>query len=108
MLFRSVGTGNTVTGQVPAAGSTLSKDSGRVILYTDDAEVKNTVEVPNVVGKTAEAANRMLINAGLNVSVKGASHSNESTVAAQTIPEGTMVPTGTVVEISLRDLSVTD
>lgn len=103
-----VGTGNTVTGQVPAAGSTLSKDSGRVILYTDDAEVKNTVEVPNVVGKTAEAANRMLINAGLNVSVKGASHSNESTVAAQTISEGTMVPTGTVVEISLRDLSVTD
>ncbi len=103
-----VGTGDTVTGQVPAAGSTLSKDSGRVILYTGDAEVKNTVEVPNVVGKTAEAANRMLINAGLNVSVKGASHSNESTVAAQTIPEGTMVPTGTVVEISLRDLSVTD
>ena len=97
-----------VTEQVPAAGSTLSKDSGRVILYTEDAEVKNTVEVPNVVGKSAEAANRMLINAGLNVSVKGASNSSESTVAVQSVEAGAMVPTGTVVEISLRDMSVTD
>lgn len=108
LKFEVVGSGDTVTGQVPAAGSTLSKDSGRVILYTNDEEVKNTVEVPNVVGKTAEAANRILINAGLNVSVKGASHSNESTVAGQTVEAGTMVPAGTVVEISLRDLSVTD
>ncbi len=103
-----VGTGTTVTGQVPAAGSTLSKESGRVILYTDGEEAKNTIEVPNVVGKSAEAANRMLINAGLNVSVKGASNSSESTVAVQSIAAGTMTPAGTVVEISLRDLSVTD
>ncbi len=103
-----VGTGTTVTGQVPAAGSTLSKESGRVILYTDGEEAKNTIEVPNVVGKSAEAANRMLVNAGLNVSVKGASNSSESTVAVQSIAAGTMAPAGTVVEISLRDLSVTD
>ena len=103
-----VGTGTVVTGQVPAAGSTLSKDSGRIILYTDNEEAKNTIEVPNVVGKSAEAANRMLINAGLNVSVKGASNSSESTVAVQSVEAGTMVPAGTVVEISLRDLSVTD
>ena len=76
--------------------------------YTDGEEAKNTVEVPNVVGKSAEAANRILINAGLNVSVKGASNSSESTVAVQSIAEKTMVPAGTVVEISLRDLSVTD
>ena len=103
-----VGTGTTVTGQVPAAGSTLSKESGRVILYTDGEEAKNTIEVPNVVGKSAEAANRMLVNAGLNVSVKGASNSSESTVAVQSIAAGTMAPAGTVVEISLRDLSVTE
>ena len=103
-----VGTGTTVTGQVPAAGSTLSKESGRFILYTDGEEAKNTIEVPNVVGKSAEAANRMLVNAGLNVSVKGASNSSESTVAVQSIAAGTMAPAGTVVEISLRDLSVTD
>lgn len=50
----------------------------------------------------------MLINAGLNVSVKGASNSSESTVAVQSVEAGAMVPTGTVVEISLRDMSVTD
>ena len=50
----------------------------------------------------------MLVNAGLNVSVKGASNSSESTVAVQSIAAGTMAPAGTVVEISLRDLSVTD
>ena len=102
--FRAVvvGSGDTVTGQVPAAGSSMLKDGGKILLYTGGETPKDTVEVPDVSGMTAEAANRMIINAGLNISVSGTSSNSEALVASQTPAAGTAVPEGTVVEITMR------
>ena len=103
-----VGSGTEITGQVPAPGSTMSKENGRIILYTGGETAKDTAEVPDVVGKSAEAANRILVDAGLNISITGATNDSTATVAVQSIAAGTKVPAGTVVEVSLRDLSITD
>lgn len=97
-----VGNGDTVTSQVPQAGSTVTKDGGKIILYTGGESPKATVEVPDVIGKSAEAANRLLTNAGLNVSITGTTQSSDATVASQTVAAGESVPEGTVVQISMR------
>ena len=105
-----VGEGTTVTGQVPEAGSMLNRESGRVILYTDGSDpADNMVTVPDVTGKSAEAANRILTNAGLNVSFGGVDDNADATVATQSVAPGTEVPEGTVIKVTLRSTTnVTD
>lgn len=98
----TVGNGGTVTAQIPAAGATLMKDGGKIILYTGGETPKDTIEVPDVTGKTAEAANRIITNAGLNLSVSGTTSNQDATVSVQTPAAGTKVPEGSVVEIAMR------
>lgn len=106
--YTIVGDGDTITAQVPAGGSTIFKDSGKLILYTGDEEPKNTVTVPDLVGKTAEAANRLLVNSGLNVAITGATNGDTATVIAQSPAAGEKVPSATVVTIEVRHLGLTD
>lgn len=106
--YTIVGDGDTITAQVPPGGSTIYKDTGKLILYTGDEEPKNTVKVPDVVGKTAEAANRLLVNEGLNVSLVGATNGDTATVISQSPAAGEMVPVATVVTIEVRHLGLTD
>ena len=104
-----MGNGSAVTGQVPEPGSMLNRENGRVILYTGDAtKDDNLVVVPDVYGKSAEAANRILTNAGLNVSLGGVDDNADATVASQSIAPGTEVPEGTVVKVTLRSTNITD
>jgi len=104
-----VGDGATVTGQVPEPGSMLNRENGRVILYTGGAtNDDNLVTVPDVYGKSAEAANRILTNAGLNVSIGGVDDNADATVASQSIAPGTEVPEGTVIKVTLRSTNITD
>ena len=106
--YTIVGNGTTVTAQVPAGGSTLFKESGKLILYTGEEEPKNTVTVPDLVGKSAEAANRLLINSGLNIAVTGATNGDTATVIHQSPAAGEKVPAATLVTIDLRHLGLTD
>lgn len=106
--YTIVGEGDTVTAQVPAGGSTLFKDSGKLILYTGEEAPKNTVIVPDLVGKSAEAANRLIINSGLNIAVTGATNGDTATVIHQSPAAGEKVPAATLVTIELRHLGLTD
>jgi len=104
-----VGNGDTVTGQIPAAGESVSRAKGKVIVYTNGVTPSATVEVPDLVGKTAEAANRILVNAGLNIKFEGAAgHQEGATVISQSVDSGTMVPEGTIVAIELRYMDTED
>ncbi len=99
-----VGDGDTVLSQIPAAGSIIHKNTGRVILYTDNTTSSDTVTVPNVIGKTATEANRILINAGFNVSFSGALNFDVGAgaiVIAQTPTEG-ILPRGSVISLTFR------
>lgn len=111
MKCEIVGDGDTVITQMPPAGSAISKNTGKIILYTGSELPKNSVSVPSVVGKTAAAANQILVNAGLNIRIEGAQNYSSGTgamVISQSIAEGEKVAPGTVVTIDLRHMDSTD
>ena len=58
------GNGDTVTTQIPEAGTKLHKDSV-VIAYTQSQEAGGTTVIPNVIGMNRENAETVLKNAGL-------------------------------------------
>ena len=103
-----VGDGSEVTAQSPSSGTIVSKISKLLVLYTGSEKPKNTVEVPDVVGKTAEAANRLIINKKLNIRIAGAANyasGSGATVISQSPEAGTFVPEGTVVTVEFMNLS---
>lgn len=107
----SVGEGELVLAQSPAPGTVLEKENGKIILYFEKENPAQTVKVPDLVGKTPAEANRALINAGLNLSVRGLRNHSAAEgvkVIAQSIPPQSEMPRGTVVEITLRCLTDED
>ena len=60
-----------------------------------------TVEVPNVVGKSKEAARRELDEAGLRMDVKNNDKAPAGLVIDQSPSAGTIVKTGQIVRVSL-------
>ncbi len=108
--YEIVGTGNVIKYQIPAKGEEIIKNEGKVILYTGDATPVSDTKVPNVVGRTVSAANRLLTNSGFNVIIDGATVSSSSTeayVVSQSIEAGTLSTKGTVVRITVRYLDGT-
>ena len=106
-----IGNGEKVTAQVPSAGSFLSKQYGRIILYVGDTAPKDDLNVPNVVGLSASAANRVLINAGFNICIEGATNFDvgEGAVVISQYPEaGTPATRGDVITVTFRHTDVSD
>ena len=97
---RTVGNGNIVTGQIPAAGVMIPGGS-TVILYLGEEVPDEKVEVPDLTGKTATEAKVLLENLGLFLRTTGVVDYEDKKVTAadQVIPAGTMVDLGTVVEV---------
>lgn len=95
------GEGGTIIKQVPSAGSLLSKGS-TVIIYTEDVSSENEkqAQVPNIIGMSAAQANSAITNAGLNIKIIGGGLNQEGAVViSQSIPDGLMVPIGSIVEV---------
>ena len=89
--------------QFPEKGTVIERTGAKVILYTEKGAEETTVKVPDVTGLSAAAANQVLINAGLNIRISGTKNYAGSSVrvTAQSLPAGTMVPIGSVVEITV-------
>jgi stage V sporulation protein D (sporulation-specific penicillin-binding protein) len=109
LKFEVRGDGDVITYQVPAKGQQIMKNEGKVIFYTGNATPLANKTVPDVVGRTASAANRALTNAGFNVIIDGAtnSSSDEAYVVSQSIKPGTLATESTVVTITVRYLDGT-
>ncbi|MDY5613282.1 penicillin-binding transpeptidase domain-containing protein [Dysosmobacter sp.] len=106
---RTVGDGETVTDQTPAGGA-IVPNNATVVLYLG-VEKNNTLRImPNVVGRTASEANKVLADAGLIMKVSGATTASAGNVRAisQSVAEGTELEAGTVVTIQFGDSSVLD
>jgi len=102
-----VGTGQTVTGQVPAAGDQIPK-GGKVILYTGNATIDSSVDVPILTGLTADQVNQKLASVGLNAKFIGAGLSDSAEKAyEQDHAPGTKVPRGTVIAVKFRNEQIT-
>lgn len=111
LSYEVVGSGDTVTSQVPSAGSTLSPENSRIILYTGDQSALNTVTVPDVIGKLASNANKSLVNAGLNIRITGAENYNSGSgavVVSQSPAAGASVQRGSIVTVEFRHMDTSD
>ena len=106
---RTVGDGETVTDQTPLGGA-IVPNNAEIILYPGAEKSTELCIVPNVVGDSAAAANRKLTDAGLIMSVSGATGGSSASVRAisQSETPGTEVAAGTVVRVQFSDSSVTD
>lgn len=107
--YKVIGNGATVVRQVPKVGETLAH-GGTIVLYTDET-TSGKVLVPNVVGMTPSAANKTLVDAGLNITVVGTSpdHIDSAIAVTQSIASGDTVDRGTVVKVDFRNYSnITD
>jgi len=105
------GDGDYIVRQTPAAGSVIEQSGGRIILYAGNDVPEKTVKVPDVTGRTAAAANGMIINAGLNIRIEGTRNYLSGTgavVVSQYPAAGEIVPEGTVVTVTFRYLDETD
>ena len=108
LKFTVVGTGEFVREQIPKAGSSLLK-GGNIILYTDSIQEKETITVPEVIGMTAEQANKKIIGAGLNINIIGAEDMKSSAIALKQEPAaGEVVAIGTIISVEFRHNSLTD
>ena len=107
-----VGEGSDIVfAQYPEAGTVIEKSSGKVIFYVGRDYVEETVTVPNVTGMTAAAANQYLIQSGLNIRILGTKNylsGTGATAVSQSVLPGTVVPRGSVIEVTFRYLEDTD
>ena len=100
-----IGEGDRVTAQVPAAGATLSKENGKILIYLGDSAPEKNVKVPDVSKLTAAAANKAILNAGLNIQLegsKGHSLGSEALVVSQFPAAGEVVEKGSVIKVTVR------
>ena len=104
-----IGSGDIVTEQLPRYGGKIPQ-GGIVILYTAGEVPAETVTVPDVTNYAPAQANRVLINAGLNISMTGAYREDVSgALAVKQSPEaGSVVQPGTVVEVEFRHMDSSD
>ena len=104
--YRVVGSGESVTGQIPAGGATIPGGSA-VVLYCDADVPTDFVTVPSLTGLSAVEVNNQLTNLGLYLKLIGNTDTGYSIIAThQSIAAGTQVERGTVVEVEFTDTSL--
>ena len=100
LRFRTIGEGDTVSRQIPSAGTKIPGGS-TVILYLGDAAPESSGTVPNVIGMTYENAKNALEKEGFFMKASGASvyYGNTTTAESQSIAGGVAAVTGTVIDV---------
>ena len=102
------GTGETVTGQIPAAGQTVPGGS-EVLLYLEQVPETAQVTVPDFTGMNRQQATDAAGALGLYVLVSGNGEvSSDVTVTAQSIPKDTQVSAGTTITLEFTDTTARD
>ena len=98
--YRTVGSGETVTDQIPAGGAIVPNNAS-VVLYLGAEKSDTPSTVPDVTGKTPSEANKALTNAGLIMKVAGATSASGGSVTAisQSAEAGSQLPAGSVVTV---------
>ena len=103
LTYRTVGNGATVTAQVPAANAEVAAGS-EVILYCGGSPEEELVSMIDLTGLDYETARIRMGWSGLYIDGEGFAN-GAVYITKQSIPEGTLIPVGTVVEVTLSDSS---
>ena len=105
LSIRTVGSGDTVTSQVPSYSATVSRSS-TIVLYMGENAPDETVVVPDLTGLGVSQVRQKLSALGLYYKSSGSEYATGNIVAQrQDIKGGTEVPVGTVVSVEFTDLN---
>lgn len=102
------GSGETVTGQIPAAGETIPGGS-QMHIYFGEAAPETIVTVPDFTGMNRAQAAAAAGELGLYVLYTGNDGNTAAVVVtSQKIPAGTEVSTGTTIQLEFTDTGARD
>ena len=108
LTARFSGEGDTVTGQIPAAGQSVPGGS-QVLVYLGEAPEEDTVTVPDFTGMNRQQASDAAGRLGLYIQVAGNPEVSAAvTVTAQDLPAGTETAVGTTVRLEFTDTGARD
>ena len=109
LSYRVVGSGDTVTGQIPRSGNYVPQNS-KVILYMGVDAPTDTVEMPNLKGLSPKQAIQTLNELGLFMRATGATgyYTSTTVCTGQSVDPGTQVQRGYVVDVQFTDSDVAD
>lgn len=103
-----VGQEETVTDQIPAAGTSIPFGS-QVLLYMGENAGEEPVTVPDFLGMTRQQASDAAGKLGLYIQVAGNTGlESHITVTAQSIEKNTPVPPGTTIRLEFTDSQARD
>ncbi len=102
LRMRYEGEGPSIIRQIPQAGATMPK-GGTVIVFTDEESLDTEIMVPYVVGLPLIRANRDILDAGLNIELRGFLQEGVPSIVAEQWPlAGEQAQTGDLVVVTLR------
>ena len=108
LTVQTVGTGQTITDQIPAAGQEISGGS-QVLIYLGEEAPEETVTVPDFTGMNRQQAGDAAGQLGLYILVTGNQDvSSAVIVTAQDIPPGDTVSKGTTIRLEFTDTKAAD
>ena len=108
LTAQTVGSGDRVTGQIPAAGMEVAGNS-QVILYMGEKAPEETVKVPNFSGMNRQQAADAAGKLGLYILVTGNSSVSPSVVVTgQNLSPGSETARGTTIELQFTDTKAAD
>jgi stage V sporulation protein D (sporulation-specific penicillin-binding protein) len=108
MTLKIVGSGERITGQIPAAGQSLPGGS-QVLVYLDTEPGPETVKVPDFSRMTRQQASDAAGALGLYILVSGnPTVAPNVIVTVQSIPPGTEVAVGTTIQLEFTDTQIRD
>ena len=104
----SQGEGETITGQLPAAGQQLAPDS-QVLVYLGEPTQARLVTVPDFAGMNRQQASQAAGQLGLSIIPMGSEAIDVNvTVCSQKEPPGTQLPAGSAVTLQFADPTARD
>ena len=108
LTLTPMGDGETITGQLPAAGQSVLPGS-EVLVYLGQPQGARMVTVPDFTGMNRQKASQAAGALGLSVIPIGSDQvSTDVTACSQKEPAGTQLPAGSAVTLQFSDTSARD